>query len=419
MMTARRLAFVLFAALASPLFYAASMAQNCCTHEGQNVQCPAGLPPGSGSVKYVPGGTDWAVPGRGTVFVPQTSFPACTPSQPNAPSATPPTTPSTTPPTAKPTTPPSTTPSTTPAPSGTTTPSAKPTTQPGDAPSSAPRYPVPNIQGPQENVLEAKPLNQPDSAVGAVPPKPDDAKAVDQSIERLKKLRESEKPQVAKAPPASACGPDVTDYVLGVLQMIQDTYKSWSDAERSKRCGSLYGLGFRAAWDLQGFTPSDGEDYMPEIFFQRAAPNYCAIPKDRCGATVAFFGYCVHAQVVNYVQWGLMNELCGTQVKGRIARSTRSVFSDYSAGQEVMSDLGADFNGSLDLETKKRILKDIMDTLVRRNQDDWYKMTGTDCALVCDQSAAQPWLENFSWGFQWGSDDEPPETKRGSELKKP
>jgi hypothetical protein len=278
---------------------------------------------------------------------------------------------------------------------------------------------VPNIQGPQENILEAKPLNQPDTAIGAIPPKPDDAKAVDQSMERLKKMREAEKAQVAKSPPANACGPDVTDYVLGVLQMIQDTYKSWSDAERSKRCGSLYGLGFQAAWDLQGFTPSDGESYMPEIFFQRAAPNYCAIPKDQCGATVAFLGYCVHAQVVNYVQWGLMNELCGTQVKGRIARSTRSVFSDYSTGQEVMSDIGADFNGSLDLETKKRILKDIMDTLVRRNQDDWYKMNGTDCALVCDQSVARPWLENFSWGFQWGSDGEPPETKRGSELRKP
>jgi hypothetical protein len=59
-----------------------------------------------------------------------------------------------------------------------------------------------------------------------------------------------------------------------------------------------------------------------------------------------------------------------------------------------------------------------MDTLVRRNQDDWYKMVGTDCPLICDQSLATPWLDNFSWGFQWGSDGEPPETKRGSEIKK-
>ena len=59
-----------------------------------------------------------------------------------------------------------------------------------------------------------------------------------------------------------------------------------------------------------------------------------------------------------------------------------------------------------------------MDSLVRRNQDDWFKMVGTDCPLDCDQSLATPWLDNFSWGFQWGSNGEPPETKRGSEIKK-
>jgi hypothetical protein len=273
----------------------------------------------------------------------------------------------------------------------------------------------------------------------------DDAKAIDESIQRLRQLREQQQttqerpptpvapaapvttakssdkaPVSTKAPPASACGPDVTDYVLGVLQMMQDTYKnSWSADERSKRCGSLFGLGFQAAWDLQGFTPSDGESYMPEIFFQRAAPGYCAVPRDPCGSTVVFFGYCINAQVVNYVQWGLMNELCGTQGKGRTAMSVRSVFSSNSTGQEIMFDIGEDFAGVLDLPTKKRILKDILDTLVRKNQDDWYKMVGTDCPLICDQSLAASWLDNFSWGFQWGSDGEPPETKRGSELKKP
>jgi hypothetical protein len=114
-----------------------------------------------------------------------------------------------------------------------------------------------------------------------------------------------------------------------------------------------------------------------------------------------------------------MNELCGTQVKGRIARSTRSVFSDNGKGQEIMSDIGADFKGSLDLETKKRVLKGILDTLVQQNRDDWSRMDGTGCPLDCDQALAKPWLDNFSWGFQWGSDGEPPETKRGTELKKP
>ena len=280
---------------------------------------------------------------------------------------------------------------------------------------------MPPVIGPQETDLQARPLNEPDTSGGAVPTKPPggDAKAVEQSMERVKKLREEQEKAHVSVAPAKACGPDVTDYVMAVMQMIQDTYNnSWNAAERSRRCGSLYGLGFQAAWDLQGFTPSDGEKYMPEIFFQRAAPNACGIPRDPCGATVVFLGYCVSAQVVNYVQWGLMNELCGTQVKGRVAQSTRSVFSGNSIGQQIMSDIGADFKGSLDLETKKRILKSILDTLVRQNEDDWYRMDGTDCPLVCDQKLAAPWLENFSWGFQWGPEDEPI-TARGSELKKP
>jgi len=388
-------------------------------------------------VQFVQGGTEWAMPNGSKVFVPATSFAACS-TAPSTQPAPAPTTPSANPPSPKSpttTTPPATTPQTT------TPPSSSTPQQPSSSPQSptTPRWPLPPpIQGPQETELKANPLNVPDETVGPIPPKPSDSKAVDESIQRLKQLREQQQKQdttvapaatvvpsdkaqgSGTAPPASACGPDVTDYVLGVLQMMQDTYRnSWSQAEREKRCGSLYGLGFNAAWDLQGFTPSDGESYMPEIFFQRAAPGYCAVPKFPCGGTVVFLGFCVNAQVANYVQWGLMNELCGSQVKGRTAISVRSVFSSNSKGQEIMFDIGEAFSGTLDLETKKRVLKGIMDTLVRRNQDDWYKMEGTDCPLICDQSRAKPWLDSFSWGYQWGSDGEPPETKRGYELQKP
>lgn len=54
-----------------------SGAQSCCSHQSQSVQCPSGLPAGSRSVQFVPGGTNWATPTGGQVFVPQTSFPAC------------------------------------------------------------------------------------------------------------------------------------------------------------------------------------------------------------------------------------------------------------------------------------------------------------------------------------------------------
>ena len=452
-MTARPEGLALFAAaFAWPLLSPASMVQSCCTHQGQNVQCPAGLPPGSGSVQFVPGGTQWAVPGKGTVFVPQTAFAACTTKPPGTST---PSTPTTTP--SMPTTTPSTPATSQPAPAPTTPATSQPTpstpasgtSTPGTPASSTtpaantPRWPIPPV-GPQETDLQARPLNEPDTSIGPVPMQPGGgAKAIDQSIERVKRLREEQertptpvappgttpgtvaktpdKPQAsAKAPPPKSCGPDVTDYVLGVLQMIEDTYKnSWDAAERAKRCGSLYGLGFQAAWDLQGFTPSDGESYMPEIFFQRAAPNACAIPRNPCGSTVVFLGFCVNAQVVNYVQWGLMNELCGTQERGIAAQSVRSVFSSNSTGQKIMSELGEDFAGiGYDLDFKKRVLKRIIDKLVRDNENDWYDMEGTDCPLVCDQSVAAPWLENFSWGFQWGPEDVPI-TKRGTELKKP
>jgi hypothetical protein len=60
----------------------------------------------------------------------------------------------------------------------------------------------------------------------------------------------------------------------------------------------------------------------------------------------------------------------------------------------------------------------VVDSASRASQDDWYKMVGIDCPLARDQSLATSWLDNFSRGFQWGSNGEPPETTRGSEIKK-
>ena len=56
----------------------ASDAKNCCSHQGQSVKCPQGLPGGSSSVEFVTGGTTWQTPTGSQVFVPQTSFPTCT-----------------------------------------------------------------------------------------------------------------------------------------------------------------------------------------------------------------------------------------------------------------------------------------------------------------------------------------------------
>ena len=62
----------------------AQVADDCCAHLGGSVQCPAGLPPGSRSVQFVSGGTNWQTPSGATVFVPATTFPACTPKPPRS-----------------------------------------------------------------------------------------------------------------------------------------------------------------------------------------------------------------------------------------------------------------------------------------------------------------------------------------------
>lgn len=202
------------------------------------------------------------------------------------------------------------------------------------------------------------------------------------------------------------CGPDVTDYVLQVLKLIEDRYHQWDYATQAKRCLVLYSpIHFKAAWDMQLFAPSDGEDFMPHIFFQRAAPDYCAVPRWPCGRTVKFLGYCVSAQVVNYVQWGLMNELCDNQGVGMLSHLLRSgVTTDYT-GQEAMAAIGQAFGSTdRDMTYRKGLMKIYLDSKVRNNQNGWNGMEGTQCPMTCDEVAtgAKKWLDNAGWGYQWG-----------------
>ncbi len=178
---------LLRAVLACGLFAAsASMAQNCCTHQGQSVQCPAGLPSGSGSVEFVQGGTVWITPGGGKVIVPQTSFVACGAGAP--PAATPPTKPPPTPPSTS--MPPSTTPaqSSVPPPSAPTSPStnsqstATPTPRPATNSADEAITPRVTVQLPLDSgprpIPPARPLNEPDPTVVPVPAKPADENAL-------------------------------------------------------------------------------------------------------------------------------------------------------------------------------------------------------------------------------------------------
>lgn len=230
------------------------------------------------------------------------------------------------------------------------------------------------------------------------------------------KLATRRKPE----PNERICGPDVTDHVFKVLKAIRETYESWTPEVRTARCDNLYHWRqFNAAWDMQGFAPSDAGDsevpgtpgYIEFPFFSAAAPGYCGVPRHPCGATVEFLGHCIHAQVVNYVQWGAMNELCDTEVKARFAISVRSFFSPNAVGQEAMLNSGEDYDAfrNLDPATRKNLMKKLLDKRVGDAGSDWGKMAGTDCALRCAELApeAAQFLENFWFGFQWGFGKEP------------
>jgi len=66
-----------YALMLTIFFFQTAQADECCTHLGKKVTCPQGLPPGSGSVKFVPNGTEWKTPKGETVFVPQATFAPC------------------------------------------------------------------------------------------------------------------------------------------------------------------------------------------------------------------------------------------------------------------------------------------------------------------------------------------------------
>jgi hypothetical protein len=209
-------------------------------------------------------------------------------------------------------------------------------------------------------------------------------------------------------PEGDICGPDVTDYVLGSLEHMLATWDGWTPEQRKANCSVLFNWKrFQAAWDMKPFAPSEGEDYMTHKFFQRAAPDVCAEPDWPCGNTVEFMGFCVSGQVVNYVQWGAMNEVCDDEVLGFVALHARSFFSPDSTGQEAMRHLGAYFaryRGD-SLEFRRQVMTKILQGEIAADNDEWYEMAGTNCQLVCEEIAdPKPWLDTIDWGFQWGDE---------------
>jgi hypothetical protein len=130
---------------------------------------------------------------------------------------------------------------------------------------------------------------------------------------------------VAVTPPpegALICGPDLTRNVENVLQQIVDAYDSWTPEEREQRCADIvdwtHPSKVAGAWDINPFfvwcrvreEVINGKKVTVNSGLHRSFSQYCGIPEWPCGCTIEFAGVCIHAQVVNYIMWGAMNELC-------------------------------------------------------------------------------------------------------------
>lgn len=232
-------------------------------------------------------------------------------------------------------------------------------------------------------------------------------------------------------PPESTrvCGPDVTEYVIDILDFLYRTWQGWDAPTKERRCAQLVKLGTaNEAWDMKPFAPRSFQQFRDFV-----APGYCGIPDWPCGGTVEFMGYCIPAQVVNYVQWGAMTHLCDNEGEGMLWHLARDTVSagwadvlnlvtlnwgqlrnpvegkDYE-GQWAMTRIGSAFSYGRKLgdsrDFNRAVMKRLLDKYVAEAGGTWTQMDGSDCPLTCAQTAGSDQvkqkLDNMEWGFQWG-----------------
>jgi len=164
-------------------------------------------------------------------------------------------------------------------------------------------------------------------------------------------------------PPQDAliCGPDLTKNVEAALQQVVDTYEgnSWTPAEKKQRCADIidwtHPKKAAGAWDIDPFyrwchvevmKHADGTETRTNKGKHLEFTKYCGIPEYPCGCSIEFAGVCIHAQIVNYMLWGVMNELCDQNMTAALMHKvwTATQYGGSSYDQQVlMSKLGKAF----------------------------------------------------------------------------
>lgn len=231
------------------------------------------------------------------------------------------------------------------------------------------------------------------------------------------------------------CGPDITENVMRVLKKIIDDYNAATPTEQQAACDALFDDDTAEfAWDISQLSPAiapDPDDPDSKGWFEWVSED-CATPRHYpCGTTVTFLGECIHSQVVNYVQWGVMVELCETRTKAAIAHWLRATagasWSDgefkapHYQGQKVMTAVGMQFaHTKVAVETdpdfkadparytpkyKHDFVRDVMKTRMENEAkefDEFNQRQEADCQVPCPISEErQRILNRRTWTYTW------------------
>lgn len=239
-------------------------------------------------------------------------------------------------------------------------------------------------------------------------------------------------------PEAKICGPDVTEHVLDVLEkMIRDFDNVRPASKKGDACANIVvpwldeNLEFIPdyAFDVYALSPNvappkEGPQAGKLYWFENVS-EICARPRPYpCGPTVEFLGECIHSQVVNYIMWGLMNELCDQRTRGELlhrARAEVSLQMTHYRTQEKLSTLGAAYvrsnrrhDADLDFrqnptfwtqeklrEMKKELLSQLLEEMIE-GDEAWQAREAQQCATVCRLTPEQAkTLSQAGWRYTW------------------
>jgi hypothetical protein len=92
------------------------------------------------------------------------------------------------------------------------------------------------------------------------------------------------------------CGLDASAYAAGIMANIIKTFNGWGFAKQCVACEAMY------------FPPTAWNDWDMQTFY---GTGYPGPGEPACSHTFSYAGQCYWGGSLNYLQWGLMNRLCG------------------------------------------------------------------------------------------------------------